>query len=288
MIVGAAAWQQVGSSPPSPVPWTPADLAAAPKIWLDDDSAITEVSGAVSQWNDLSGAAMHLTQTSSSLRPVALAAAINGRRAIRFDGTNDGLEFTSGSQLDMMRNVGAGWCLSVVKKRSADGVATVRTVAWLEGGGTNSLRFAAFVGEGPNPNVPSLAVRRLDADSDAQLRASSGYSSTDWHVTISQMNWSTRAAEIRRDGVSIASNATLTAAAGNTQDTRSTRLRVGAWGVSGAVFPANIDLACLIMGGGSLPSAGEIEKLEGWAAWRYGLQANLPGGHPYESSPPYL
>jgi hypothetical protein len=34
------------------------------------------------------------------------------------------------------------------------------------------------------------------------------------------------------------------------------------------------------------PTTAERQLLEGWAAWKYGLQANLPGGHPYKSAAP--
>ena len=37
---------------------------------------------------------------------------------------------------------------------------------------------------------------------------------------------------------------------------------------------------------GNPPSAGDIQKLEGWAAWRFGLTASLPGGHPYKAAAP--
>jgi hypothetical protein len=37
---------------------------------------------------------------------------------------------------------------------------------------------------------------------------------------------------------------------------------------------------------GNPPSAGNIQKLEGWAAWRFNLVSLLPGGHPYKSAAP--
>jgi hypothetical protein len=47
------------------------------------------------------------------------------------------------------------------------------------------------------------------------------------------------------------------------------------------------DIAYLIVFAGA-PSLADTQKLEGWAAWKYGLQANLPGGHPYKSAAPTL
>jgi len=34
------------------------------------------------------------------------------------------------------------------------------------------------------------------------------------------------------------------------------------------------------------PSASDMNDIEGYLAWRWGLQANLESGHPYESAPP--
>ena len=46
----------------------------------------------------------------------------------------------------------------------------------------------------------------------------------------------------------------------------------------------NGKLGCVVIGVGVLSSS-DREKLEGWAAYKYGLQSNLPGGHPYKTSP---
>lgn len=37
---------------------------------------------------------------------------------------------------------------------------------------------------------------------------------------------------------------------------------------------------------GNPPYLADVQKLEGWAAWRFGLTANLPSGHPYKSVAP--
>ena len=36
----------------------------------------------------------------------------------------------------------------------------------------------------------------------------------------------------------------------------------------------------------SVLSTEDRQKLEGYLAWKWGLEANLPAGHPYESTPP--
>ena len=53
-------------------PWNPLQLNTALLLWLDakDRDSIIQVSSKVSQWNDRSGNARHVTQTSASIRPV--------------------------------------------------------------------------------------------------------------------------------------------------------------------------------------------------------------------------
>jgi len=60
------------------------------ELWLDasDSSSVTLTSGAVSQWNDLSGNNRHATQGTANNRP-AYSATVNGRNVITFDGVND-------------------------------------------------------------------------------------------------------------------------------------------------------------------------------------------------------
>jgi hypothetical protein len=62
--------------------WTPAQISTA--LWLDaaDSSTITTVDGAVSQWNDKSGNVRHVSQATSSNRPIYVANSLNGRPGI--------------------------------------------------------------------------------------------------------------------------------------------------------------------------------------------------------------
>ena len=75
-----------GFSPPRRL-WTPDKLPSLHGWWdVGDVSTITQVSGAVSQLNDKSGAARHLIQPTAAYRPIYSAAGFNGRPSILFDG----------------------------------------------------------------------------------------------------------------------------------------------------------------------------------------------------------
>lgn len=68
--------------------FSPIDLS--PALWLDasDETTITELGGDVSQWDDKSGNAYHLTQATSSLQPSTGSRSLNGLNVLDFDGTN--------------------------------------------------------------------------------------------------------------------------------------------------------------------------------------------------------
>lgn len=69
--------------------FTPASLSGL-AAWYDA-SQIAGVSdgAALSQWNDLSGNARHLRQTTAANQPLYKSAIQNGKGVVRFDGTND-------------------------------------------------------------------------------------------------------------------------------------------------------------------------------------------------------
>ena len=62
------------------------------KLWIAADTGVVITSGAVSQWNDLSGNNFHLTQTTAANRPIILNNAIGNKPAVKFDGVNDFLD----------------------------------------------------------------------------------------------------------------------------------------------------------------------------------------------------
>lgn len=75
-----------GSPPPS---FLPSDLSGL-QLWLDADDAatITSSASAVSQWNDKSGNARHVSATSTA-QPTTGTRTINSKNAIDFDGATD-------------------------------------------------------------------------------------------------------------------------------------------------------------------------------------------------------
>ncbi len=67
-------------------------------VWLDaaDGSTITDIAGAVSQWDDKSGNFNHATQTTGASQPLTGSGALNGKNVLSFD--SDFLQLTSNQE----------------------------------------------------------------------------------------------------------------------------------------------------------------------------------------------
>lgn len=270
--------------------WNPSLLTAVPRLWLDDSSPMTLASGAVSVWGDRSGNAWDVSQTTAANRPAPVSGGLNGRRTVLFDGVNDVLQTTATAAFGLFQNRTYGYMFSVVKKTAADGSAINRIVASVgRGGASPGVRAAQYMGiSSMAANTLAVGGRRLDTDSFGS--ASNGVASAaTWYMRLDHFRWADRQIDMHIDGQLAASGTSLWTAAGSTSNTAS----VGPIGIgasySGASFVAeafaDIELACVLMGNATL-STDDIDRVFGWAAWRYGLQGSLPGGHPYKNSPP--
>lgn len=272
--------------------WTPADLASPPSIWLNETSAVTNVSGAASQWNDISGHGYHVSQTTSANRPAITAAAQNGLRALTFDGATDQLQTTSGvATKQLFTNVTAGWIMYVAKKVSADVSGAYRFAVHVPAGNAGgNARAAMMMGSiSPNGGIPMAIGRRLDADSNTTIVSSNGVR-TNWLTSIGTMDFANRTVTLYVDGAQVAQSTTMSASGGATSNTASfTEVTISGNNPSSPTAGAcDMVVGEILIGGGYLPTPTEIEKLAGWAAWKWGLVANLDVSHPYKSAPPYV
>lgn len=267
------------------VPWTPADLTLAAKVWLDDDSTVTDAgSGACSQWNDRSANLYHYTQATSTRRPLIVNAGINGRRLIRFDGTSDVLASTVTGVKTVMRNTSSGWAFFVWQRQVSTGGGSDRVLLVFTTNAATNSRFTVAIDRPANPNKISATVRRLDADSATTLASATSVNSG-WHMGLVTMDWAAGDLMIYVDGALDAQNLSATTS-GSTSNTDSAENPCVGAVVQALSSFADVDLAALLVGSGGLPSSTEVDKLFGWAAHRYGLTSLLPSSHPYKLDPP--
>lgn len=264
--------------------WTPADLATPPNIWCNDSSAVTDDgSGNASVWADLSGNGLDMLQSGSeSARPLIVANGLNGRRILRFDGTNDlmGNSATAG----LFRNVGTGFLFAVASRAALDATPIVRPLIYESVGTSNNPRAAIYLGRGVSPaNCAAAGGARLDSDAPTVVNNTVALDTTA-HILLGVFDWTNHTVTLYQDGAQVAQS-TAFGTGGNTSDTDSENYLV-----IGGTLPGNAstaaDIGEIAAGSTYLLTSGDIDKLFGYAAWHWGLQANLPAGHPYKAAAP--
>lgn len=270
--------------------WTPAQMATRPGYWLDDTSSILIGTGASFQSNQGSTGGGP-GQSTGSAQPTVVGIGVS--RTLRYDGTDDCFFDNAANPRSMAQNAPGAFVFCVLKRIALDGSPTQRNLFCL----TNNAGASRFlcgmsttvVGAA---NKPYLAVRRADADSEGLLIAAAATANTSMHMYMWSIDFATRTGRIWLDGTNTdTSAATLTTVGSLSSNTASDRpLTISAYPNSTGANPAangfsNHEIAALVAGGFVPPSA-DIDRLFGWAAWRYGLTANLPGGHPYKTVAP--
>ena len=249
--------------------WTPAQLKIPPKVWINDSSGVTDVAGNASQWNDVSGNARHFIQGTAANRPLIVSGGLNGRRTIRFDGTNDFMTDNGGTMGNLFNDQTTGFCFAVYKKTALDGAGTDRMIFNNTRGTDGGTRFAMYASHVAVNNSPRLMVRRLDADAGASL-SSGATPGTAWTMLLMTMDWGQGDGTVYANEVQTAQNLALTTSGNTTASPSNSATSIGAQFTGN--IAADIELAELVISSGAaLPNATEITNLFNYARGRWGL-----------------
>lgn len=254
--IGIGLRSYVGLESKAPA-WTPYLIPTA--LWLDanDTSTITLNGSTVSQWNDKSGNGRNAVQANATSQPLYSATAINGKPALTFDGVDD-----------------------IMKTATALGIS-----------GANPRTFAyVFFRNGvakANLQIGSEALltsfgRDLNVDLLYQWGADLAMASPGIGTNNIELIESTGAVSTGyQNGTQIAQGAF-------DLNTTNSKLLIG--GRNGPEFPTSVFYADITYGEiivtRSVLSSVDRARLEGYLAWKWGLEANLPADHPYKLLPP--
>ena len=270
------------------VPWGPEYLISMPQVLLDDQSGISDLAGAASAWSDASGNGFDFLQPTASARPLILTAGIGGRRSLRFDGSNDRLLCDQVGAKAMFSGVESGWFFIVTAKTSIDSSPANRDIFRVNVGSGIGARFICQIGTADVSNGQSrllLGARRLDSDGFGYIASAAGVLiDTEPHMYAFKINWATGIGEIVKDGVLVASGA-ITSAGVTSTTVSSGPVNLGADQQSSRAYNGDCAVA---LAGNVMPTSDEWLRLEGWAAWRFGLVDKLPESHPYKMAAPTL
>lgn len=259
--------------------WTPQSLANPAKLWLSSESVVKDSSDRISQANDLSSSGGNATQLTNSLKPVLLD------NKVHFDGADDYMNLAT---LNLFQNIGCGWVFAVVSKNTLDTSDIERPVIAYSNN-SNSFRFGLTMGNtsSGNRNKITLGGRRLDSDSYDGVDSSFQVVSNRDYIVCGIIDYANRKIDLYIDGLLNVSKTNAFTGSGNTSNTASTRARLAGGTGAVTITAGDVSLSSIILNNQTL-STEDRQKLEGWAAHKYGLTANLPSDHPYKTLVPTL
>lgn len=257
--------------------WSPNTLGSRLSLWLDadDSSTITLNAATVSAWTDKSGNSRNMAQPTAVQQPI-YSTFPSGKPALSFDG-GDSLQNLSPGAL--LRNVSGATLAAVASYTNNSAGRCVLGISTPSAGQNRATLSANVAGT----TGYLIGGRRLDADAFA-LAGSTSFSAATAIIQIGVLDYANSDSFSYVNGSLDASNTSFQTA-GSTSDTDSGALYVG---ISGSGTNFLIGLVGEIIVTNTALSSDEREKIEGYLAWKWALQSNLPAGHTYKNIPPMV
>jgi hypothetical protein len=248
--------------------WTPTGTY----LWYDaSDSGTVTLSGSnVTAWNDKSGNGKHLSVTAGS---PTVGAGLNSLATIALDNRSFRQRF-SNSSISITGNTLTTFS---IHKNTPSGGATIygRVISFNSGSGANDYE-----------NLGSIAAQ-LYGTSDriatyyygANRVTGTGFDIGDWVNVAGRRDAGTFSMWV--DGTKQTD--------GTSQPTDNFSISAMNIGNDHPMADSGMygELAEIIVFTTAL-SDSDINKITGYLSWKWGLQANLPAGHPYVDAPPYV
>lgn len=263
--------QIVAALAPSPpqtcVPWTPADLAPAPRYILDPNALTYSGSNFASGTNTGSVGGAWTAEVGT----LAKGAALNGLTTLNFTGSQSLINSTGAWPAS------ADVFVFAVAKVATTQIGGLAAMSWGVGEGRTTTRDWVFYPRGGNSFGGSANEGWLfNGTSAAIITRGDLFTDTNYHIVTAQMG---NSSQMSRDATSVTpttSPGTIGASTGN-------NFRIGATGPSTAEpITALVAYEAILVD----PSVTDVQKLIGWAAWRFGLVSQLDATSPYKSAPP--
>ncbi|MDO7844623.1 glycosyl hydrolase [Sphingomonas immobilis] len=255
--------------------WTPANIGGALVRWYDAstsakaraDATRLTAQGETAMWEDLSGWQKWANNTAPGQAPTFLPLGRNGRAALRFDGTDDRL-ITPSSGLPAGSSGSTILAVGFLDK-DANGDAYAFSFGDTVAGGLRGLNSSFYgpirgtlYGAG-NDHTGALSWRQNSAMALWALDSGGNPGSRLW--------FNGGAPDYLR----------LT----GPQNTRAMSGYVGMRIGTTQFWRGDVQAIVVLS---RVPSQDEVNRLFGWAAYKFGLESLLPAGHPYKSRPPLV
>lgn len=256
--------------------WRPSNLGSELALWLDaEDTASITINGSnVSAWANKGTGTWSAVQSTASLQPTYSASSINGKPALTFDGVDD---FLTGGNNRMPPSDEHN--IFVVYKSA---VTPAGAVYGLVGAGSsqNNREFIALGSPSAPNNVYWGLANTPVGNEDVRVAGASTISSG--YAAFVHTQFGASGFFLRENGSLLGSQNT---SADPTQLGTANEFRIGQR--FGTTWTSTMlgDIAEVI-GTTTVLSTANRQRLEGYLAWKWGLEANLPSGHPFKNTPP--
>jgi len=238
--------------------------------WYDaaDASTITEAAGAVSQWDDKSNNSFDVVQGTGANQPTYTSG-----EYVEFDG-NDFLLLTTG--VDAFNNKGAGMIYSVVDVVPTASPQVILHVS--QGDSTAVPRLASIISIAEDVRLSST---RLDSEGVNGLNGdTSGVSGE--IIAGSIMDWTNADGWVYLNGTEDGEDLAF-GTSGSTSNTNSLELSVGAANGGGIRWFQSYIREIVAV---DVVDTDTRQRIEGYLAWKWNLEDELPVDHPYKNHPP--
>lgn len=238
--------------------WTPAEITT--DLWLDaaDTDTITDSLGDVSQWDDKSGNGRNATQGTGSNQPVVGTKFINGLDAIEFDGANDHLDVST---------IGTGEDITMV-------------VVWQQQ--VNTTGVPVFVGTSASDDGLGIGYNNSSTKYNIFVYGGTTEEQTGQAINVTKIQVGTHTAS---GNVDLFMNGTqLGPTSGSSLDITNGAVTIGQSRDNDGNTVEGMIGEVLVFA--RVLTTEDRQLVEGYLAWKWGLQASLPVGHPYEFAAP--
>jgi hypothetical protein len=268
--------------------WNPSMIGA--RAWYDasDTTTVAVTSGLVDSVTDKSGNGLTLTANGST-RPTYTSGGLNGKNIFTYDG-NDFLESALAAPWRFLHDSTGSSVFAVWKPGTSADPGTMYTL--LGTNGALSANVGMYVAFDDRSAVGNNRLRAFITDNTGNW-VSNTTSANDFATpNVNQIcGWilnplasASSRVSMRVNGGSASETNTDTAAPTTANPTFP--LKLGATGGStGFQFPLLGTIAEVVMFAGVVSDSNR-QRIEGYLAWKWGLTANLPAGHPYKTIGP--
>jgi hypothetical protein len=234
-------------------------------MWYDaaDATTITQSGGTISQWDDKSGNGYDATQVVSAEQP-STGSTLNGLDTIYFDGTGKNFDIPNVT-------LTSDFSIYIVAQKTGREDQYNGALVISDGASTNFANWALLWGTSANNKITYYDSG--DRFSTTEINQNQYYISSALRDTgATQIDYWLNGTD---DGQNVA-------LAPNGAGTTFSDSFIGV-DQYGANFAGNIAEIIVIA---SYQSTTNRQKIEGYLAWKWGLEGDLPVGHPYKNSAP--